>query len=149
MSQVLRNAVEFDEDAFVDLIQFCDGIKVIERTVESSTEHLERYPFASSGIDWVKHQPVLEASLKTPSDSEQFVRDAFAAMSDGTESRVLFVADHWINKPLEVPSKCISTLAKNIHTSPCGYMLGPIDCTWDWVIDIRFARAAFAGRINP
>ncbi|MDQ7012832.1 MAG: hypothetical protein Q9O74_02920 [Planctomycetota bacterium] len=113
---------------------------------ELNTILSSRYPFGSSGIDWSEVEALVETTLRSRSAVPEFVRAAIGILGLLPDERLLLIGDHVFNETLTLTVADLAPCVTTLIGLPLGFIIGPSDGNWDWIIDIRFAGAAWAGR---
>ncbi len=122
------------------------SLMIDERALDELDERLSRYPFGASGIDWSRASALVEATLKATSSAEEFIRAAIRELRLPGADRVLLIGDNLFEESLSLAVSDLEACVAILVQLPLGFIVGPLDGTWDWVIDVRFAGAAWAGK---
>ena len=134
-------------DTLRDLRVSVPSLSIDPRKWDALNDRLAaRFRFASSGIDWSQTNALVETTLKSTPAVQDFVRAAVRNFNLQSADRLLLIGDHLFEEVVTLRVEHLEYCVAELAQLPLGFILGPLDGSWDWVIDVRFAGAAWAGK---
>jgi hypothetical protein len=123
------------------------SLEVDSRTWDEQNEVFSsRFQFGVSGIDWSRTASLVESVVRSAESAGEFIRIAVGKLDLAPSEQVVVVADNLFDEMLSLDVQDLEACVQQLVGLPLGFLVGPVDGSWDWVIDVRFAGAAWAGR---